>query len=298
MKYAIALSLTIALVGTAQPNPPVPSPSDERSGPPPIRVEHCLLGFQGFVYNFAVWFSLDGPNAFKSLTWRIRVRGGGWVDLKTTRAVQPGQADEILERFTMNTNSPAYISLDDPSACTLIGAVTGDGQTWTDPSALPPPISLPTRAPNDATPIPATVDNATHDPIGIIGCNVHVHGPLDYYRAADLEVRFKNVSSKVIDQITFRAFDGSGGVDFVKQGSYSPGVFVLTSAYRQRLPDAGAPYESLELADSCAAISATYADGTVWQAPDAGPTSIPTCSPLDTRETAPCFQDASPQQHF
>jgi hypothetical protein len=198
----------------------------------------------------------------------------------------------------MNPDSPAYISLDDPSACMLIGAVTSDGQTWTDPSAMPPSISLPTRPLNDATPVPATIDNAKRDPIGIIGCNVHVHGPLDYYRAADLEVRFKNVSSKVIDQITFRAFDGSGGVDFVKQGSYSPGVFILTSAYRQRLPDAAAPYESLELADSCAAISATYTDGTVWQAPDAGPTSIPTCSPLDTKETAPCFQNASPQQHF
>jgi hypothetical protein len=298
MKYAIALGLAIALIGTVQPTPSVMPQADVAIGPPTIKVEHCLLSFKGFIYNFSAWFSLGGPSAYRSLTWRARVHGGGWVDLKTTRAVKPGSSDEVSQRFVMNPQSPGYISLDDPSACTLIGAETVSGQTWTDPLALPPTVSLPTRPPNDATPLPATIDNLTRDPIGIIGCNVHVDGPLDYYRAADLEVRFKNISSKVIHQITFRAFDGSGGVDFLKQGTYSPGVFVLTSVYRQRLPDAGAPFESLERPDSCAAVSATYADGTTWQAPEAGPTSIPTCSPLDTKETAPCFQNASPDQRF
>ena len=89
MKYAIALGLTIALISTAEPSLPAPSQSNDLSGPPAIRVQHCLLTFGGDVYSFWVWFSLDGSNAYKSLTWRVRVDGAGWVDLTTKTSVRP-----------------------------------------------------------------------------------------------------------------------------------------------------------------------------------------------------------------
>jgi hypothetical protein len=109
-----------------------------------------------------------------------------------------------------------------------------------------------------------------------------------------LRVRFRNLSSQPIDRVVFRAPYLSGGFDFVDGGSFAPGVLIRSDfqyVFGQRavgrlnreLPVA-TPVDYLssdEDPSNCMTVSAHFADGTMWQNPDAGPTEppLPTAPP-------------------
>jgi hypothetical protein len=90
-------------------------------------------------------------------------------------------------------------------------------------------------------------------------------------------VRFRNLSPRPIDSITFRGLFGEAGIDVVKQGMFSTGTFVNTGdMIRRDLPaNAYQEYESLDSPTSCVAVSAHYVDGSVWQNPSVSPTEPP-----------------------
>ena len=112
---------------------------------------------------------------------------------------------------------------------------------------------------------------------------------------AILGVRFLNLSSVTIDRVVFRASYLNGGIDFVDAGRFSPHTLISVPATRNYLgqPTIGqlirdlpatTSFDYYDLDDdprNCATVRVHFADGTVWQNPDIGPTEppLPTAPP-------------------
>jgi hypothetical protein len=96
--------------------------------------------------------------------------------------------------------------------CSVADVQSAAGTEWQAPGFSARLLySIPTPRPDDVTPLPANIDNPTHDPVGIVGCVAEVdrgrtRGIGRKNGVALLGVRFRNLSSEPIDQIVFRVW--------------------------------------------------------------------------------------------
>ncbi|HVA28228.1 MAG TPA: hypothetical protein VNF68_08615 [Candidatus Baltobacteraceae bacterium] len=233
-----------------------------------------------------VSFRNDSSVAYSSIVWRAAF-GRGWLDFTDKGDFAPG----VVATHTLIWPRGFYSGYyrDNPANCSVVA----------DGTAPTPDFSFPTPPPDNATPIPATFDNSTHDPIGIISCSLSVvagrtHGLGRKAGLGWLRVRFRNLSTQTIDRVVLRAAYLSGGIDFTDGGSFAPNVLIKSDyqyVFGQRA--AGRLYEDLPVAtpvdyfssdedpSNCVTVSARYHDGTTWQNPDVGATQppLPTAPP-------------------
>ena len=243
-----------------------------------------------------VTFKNASASEYTSITWRASL-ARGWIDLRDTGDFAPGQTVKRVVYFRGGVLGGYY---DDRSACSAVATQTSNGVQWTAPGVtLTPEYFLPTPLPKDAPPVPASIENATGDPVGIVSCRVDIeagrtHGLGRKAGFGVLMVRFENLSSRTIDQVVFRAAYLSGGIDFTYGGHFAPNALVSSDEYvlgnhipgghlMENLP-VSTPVSYVSLDDrpnNCTAVSAKYDDGTVWQNPNAGPTQppLPTAPP-------------------
>ena len=247
---------------------------------PSITVLSCTVGADAHERPaMMVTFRNDGSDDLKQIVWHARF-GPGWLTFPDQNDFPPGG------QFTRTLSwkrglTPGYYS-SDRSDCTVAATST-------------PEYFFPTPHPNDATPVPPSIGNPSSDPIGIVSCKVSVNQgrPRKLGRkdgAALLDVRFRNLASKPIDRVVFRAHYLSGGVDFVDGGNFSPntlianrgtqrvlGQAVVGSLSRWDLP-VTTPVDYFDFDDdpnNCVTVSAHFSDGTTWQNPDVGPSEPP-----------------------
>lgn len=243
-----------------------------------------------------ITFKNASADAYTSIVWRARV-GRGWLDFDDSGDFAAGQ----LERRVIYWRNASFVGVYNDSAdCSAVAVQTNTGVQWKAPGvSLTPPYLMPTPRPDNATPVPSTIDNAMGDPIGIVSCAVDIeagrtHGLGRKAGFGVLRVRFRNLSSHVVDKVVFRAAYLSGGVDFTYGGRFAPGALMSSDQHvlGTRIPgghlmedlpvSSPVSYDSFDDDPSnCATVSAHYEDGTVWQNPSMGPTQppLPTASP-------------------
>lgn len=260
------------------------------SGAPPVTILSCQIGANTDERPaMTVEFRNESAQQLTRIVWRARV-AEGWLDFPDDAGAAPG----VTVRRTLSWKVgllPGYYSgnVDD---CRAIAGQSVDGTHWGDLDA--PDHFVETPRPDDATPVPASIDNATKDPIGIVSCIAffergRTHGIGRKNGAAILGVRFLNLSSVTIDRVVFRASYLDGGVDFVDAGRFSPHALISVPATRnyfgqrvvgQLISDlpATTTFDYYDLDDdprNCTTVSAHFVDGSVWQNPDVGPTTPP-----------------------
>ena len=255
---------------------------------PSLRVINCgmdVFGYGGPNVTSALMeirFENLSAETLTSITWRITTEAG------TLDFVDVGRFDPhvtITHRFRRLHGFWSRISLEvnDPTSCSAIRTVTKSGDIWTDAAVAPATFFVPPVPQDTSVTTPATFDNPTHNPIGIVSCEFTIlpHILTKPPRAYG-HVYFRNLSQKAIVHITFRAFFGSAGMDFQQNGTFSPNVLVNTGDMtRYDLPaNVVKDYLDLDSPLSCATVSATYLGGSVWQNPDIGPTEPPFPEPV------------------
>jgi hypothetical protein len=281
-----------------------PSLRAEPPPPPTIQVYWCELetGPNAAVLN--VNYRIDGPGALSSITWRVKY-GSGWLDFLDVANLTAGQlipAGTLIRKKVTQVIGPVtltqpYHGLPYPENCSVIATTSSTGGAWVDPTVTRD-ASVPTPLPDDATPLPPSIDNPLHDPVGVIGCAYglapgHASGFMPQKGRSYLFARFRNLAATPLNQVVFRVPYGSGGFDFIDGGTFSPGVLISSAMYvagqettklfRIDIPvQAIYQYLSLDEASNCTVVSARYADGTQWQNPYVGPTEPPLPTPIPT----------------
>ncbi len=274
---------------------------------PAIHVFSCQVTTEPHNAALTVRFRNDSNTTLTSILWRAKY-GSGYIDFPDHGTFPPGTVTvrDMSLFWTVLVSSPIkaeYIGLPFPENCSVIETKTADGAEWGTPSSPAQSLNIPTAPPDDATPIPASLDNPLHDPVGIIGCQYAVAVARQLYSTrvgglrgrATLYVRFRNLASTPIARVVFRVPYASGGVDFVDTGAFAPGVFISSD----RRPDIPArklsrddlpltmPWALTSLDDpqNCTTVNVQFSDGTMWQNPTVGPTEppIPTTIPNETR---------------
>jgi hypothetical protein len=248
--------------------------------PPPIRVTSCHVNVAGHgdsttvASQMLVRFVNTSSQTLRSVTWRASTQAGT-IDFRDTGTFSPGV--NIYRRpVYMGTNfhrpplRDRRLSLEatGPGTCEPIKTVAADGAVW-HAAVSAPQILVPNVPSDGAASVPATFDNASHDPIGIVSCQFAI-----VRGRAFGHVHFRNLSKNIITSVRFRAFYGPAGLNFDKDGTFSPGVLIDSGTMSRRdLPqNAFDEYVTLEAPQSCTTVSATYQDGTVWQNPAVSPT--------------------------
>lgn len=234
--------------------------------------------------------------AYRTVVWRVSFGGHGFDFISTAHSVPNSETRQPIWHARADSERPAYNTVE--GSCRAIEAQQDDGQIWKDPNVANAPVigaspsadPLPTARPDAASPFPASFDNPLHDPIGIEACNFG----FDTVRRRGygaMNIRFRNLSSKTITRIVFRGLYADGGVDFIFGGTFAPGILISSNQWGSAIvgkvsrlfrSDLGGnlPPDYNEIDDSpmnCAAVSAQYADGTVWQNP-----VLPQAVPLPT----------------
>ena len=266
---------------------------------PKITVSSCIIGAGGNGrLGVEIGFRNDSTETLKSLTWRAAIAGGS-MDFADDNGIEPGVAATHILYQRRIIASKAYY-LNDATNCWLVRTQTSDGREWKSPDFGESnhwPTLFPSQRPDDAPPVPATIDNPTHDPVGIVSCFYYLSGPIFFRKlgSGTLVVRFRNLAPQALEQVVFRAPYLSGGFDFIDGGTFSPGVLISSDRYvngvrllgrklTRDLP-ADLPGEYATFTDkpeNCETVSARFADGSVWQNPSAGPTEPPMPTPPPT----------------
>jgi hypothetical protein len=269
---------------------------------PPIQVFSCRVSSDTHNALLTVRFRNDSRSTLASILWRAKY-GSGYIDFPDRGKFSPGAT--VVRRiplfwrlFGSDPLKHGYAGFPFPENCTIIETKTDDGAEWGTPSNASDSVSIPTIPPDDATPIPASLDNAEHNPIGIIGCQYGVEDWRGYGSNGELRghamlyVRFRNLSTTAITRVTFRVPYASGGIDFVDGGLFAPGVLiksdkradeVMRKLSRDDLPLFPWAITSLDEAQNCTTVNVQFADGTTWQNPTVGPTQ----PPLPTQTLSP-----------
>jgi hypothetical protein len=249
-----------------------------------------------------IGFRNDTTGELAEIVWRVRF-GGAWVDFRDRGPFAPGMT------VTHTLNAPLLTDRigrfeDAINNCSVADVQSAAGTEWQAPGFSARLLySIPTPRPDDVTPLPANIDNPTHDPVGIVGCVAEVdrgrtRGIGRKNGVALLGVRFRNLSSEPIDQIVFRVWYLSGGVDFIEGGIFSPGTLISSPAIQHPILGPPAvlghlsrldlpvttPVDFIDTDDdpnNCATVRVHFVDGTVWQNPGIGPTEppLPTAPP-------------------
>jgi hypothetical protein len=260
---------------------------------PQLHVVSCTVASIPHRAVMEVEFRNDTSKELTSIVWRARY-GSGWIDFTDKADVLPGATIKHTLWDTARVSRLAMQVEDSyrsgPENCSVLATQAKSGATWRDERADPAPQRIPTPEPDDARPVPATIDNPLQDPIGIVGCKLIVaHGRTrGLGRKAGrgvLSVRFRNLSDKPIDRIVFRAAYGAGGFDFIFGGVFSPNVLVSSDQYvlgektgklfRDLPVDTPVDYVSLDEPANCTTVSVRYIGGRLWQNPMVGPTEPP-----------------------
>jgi hypothetical protein len=132
------------------------------------------------------------------VVWRERV-DRGWIDFPDTGEVAPGAVVTRTLSWKRGQFGGRYST--DLGNCSVVETRTSGGIEWKSPEFVSESdYFFPSPRPNDATPVPATLDNPSHDPIGIVGCVVRI----DPGRTRDLETRTATCHFSR-DSATFRA---------------------------------------------------------------------------------------------
>ena len=277
----VRVAAGILLLATLLCNAAVPICAEP--SPPRIRLSSCVVSASGegnldaMAADLRVRFENESTETLKTIVWRAQTPVGT-IDFTSNGTFSPqvsvyrvarhrGPASH-LSIFVINRTA---FDIMGPGVCSVIQTVNAAGEVWQAPGIAPPAIEVPPVPSESAAPVPPSFDNPQHNPIGIISCQFNI----GLHRAAGY-VRFRNLSSQKIDRITFRAYFGEAGLDFVLQGAFSPGVVVRAGdmTRRELPPNAYQEYVTLETPTSCVAVSAHYADGTLWENP-----SVPAAEP-------------------
>jgi hypothetical protein len=261
-----------------------------------VHVFSCTLVTKPGESDLAIYFRNDDAEPLTSITWRAKY-GTGWIDATTKGTFAQGV---VIHKERLGPTDPSitqrFVSLDGPGNCRTIATTSASNKSWRDTTIPDQSIVVPTVPPDDATPVPHSIDNPFSDPIGVIGCHLSVLpgkpsgiGPKNGRGA--LFVRFRNLSTRPIDRVVFRAWYGSGGFDFIDGGAFAPGVLQTSTHYFLGLPTTNLgrvdlpiatpeEYASLDSPNNCATVSAHFVDGTTWQNPTTGATEPPVPTPV------------------
>ena len=256
------------------------TPLRAETSPSKIRLQSCVLlaAGEGNLDSIAavmkVRFVNESAQTLKRIVWRSHTPAGT-IDIADSGTFSPGISVYRHPFYKGKTWKTGRFALEimGPGVCTVIETETADGEIWKATGIAAASIDIPSPPPDSATPVPATFDNPEHNPIGIISCRFSLY----WARGAHGTVRFRNLSSRPIDTITFRGLFGAAGIDVVKHGIFTPGTFVNSGdIVRHELPaNVYQEYETLDSPASCVAVSAHYVDGTVWQNPSVSPEEPP-----------------------
>lgn len=246
----------------------------------PIKVDSCYAlaaGHGGESTTFSgimIRFRNMTSTTLRQIVWRASTPAGT-MDLIDTGVFSPGVSIRTeLGRRGSGFHGPLHSTMEviGPGVCTAIEFRDANGNITKEPAPAPVPFYVPPVPPDSATPVPASIDNPSRDPVGVVSCAFSI-----VFGRAYGHVRFRNLSSQVIDRIRFRAFYGMGGIDFDKTGSFAPGVLIDTGDMSRRdlPPHAYSEYVTLDAPSSCTAVEAHYTGGTSWTNPSVGPTEPP-----------------------
>jgi hypothetical protein len=257
---------------------------------PSFRVTDCHIGIYGHGgldttgSVTTIHFENMSNEALTSITWRITTEAGD-IDIVDVGNFQPHVPinHNFYRRRTSADLTRFSLEVDDPRSCTAIRTVAKSGQIWNDPTAAPATFYVPPAPTNTLVTTPATFDNPAHNPIGIVSCEFTIiprfltKPPQAYGR-----VRFRNLSPQTITHVTFRAFFGSAGMDFQKDGTFSTNALINTGDMtRYDLPvNVYKSYLDLDSPLSCTTVRATYSNGSTWLNPSVGPTEPPFPEPI------------------
>lgn len=246
-----------------------------------IKIESCfVLGFghgdeESTANGMIVRFENTTNTTLRRIVWRASTPAGT-IDFTDVGVFSPGLSiQNVLARHGLKFASRmnhATMEVMGPGVCTAIEFRDETGNTTKEPAPTPVPFEIPPVPPDSAAPVPASIDNPTHDPIGIVSCAFSIVRGRAYGH-----VRFRNLSSQTIDRIRFRAFYGNGGIDFVKAGEFAPRILVDTNDMsRSDLPpNAYSEYVTLDAPSSCAVVEAHFRGAGSWTNPTVGPTEPP-----------------------
>lgn len=250
------------------------------TAPSKLRLQSCVLlaAGEGHIDSIAamlkVRFVNESGQTLKRIVWRSQTPAGT-VDIADSGTFSPGVSvyRQPIYKGKAWKAGPFALEIMGPGVCTVIHTEAADGAVWNASGIAPAAIDIPSPPPDSATPVPATFDNPERNPIGIISCRFSLY----WGRGAHGTVRFRNLSPRPIDSITFRGLFGDAGIDVVKHGIFTPGAFVNSGdMIRHELPaNVYQEYETLDSPASCVAVSAHYVDGTLWQNPSVSPTEPP-----------------------
>lgn len=262
----------------------VAAPIRAEPAPPQIKLSSCVVMAtgEGFLSSIAadmrVRFENRSGDTLKTIVWRANTpvgtidftdRGTFSPNVSIYRVATHRGRNAIVHRFTLNRIA---FDLMGPGLCSVIETINAAGETWKAPGIAPAAIDVPPVPQDWYPPVPATYDNPAHNPVGIMSCQFNLGGG----RAWGY-IRFRNLSPRTIDRITFRVFFGEAGLDFVNHGSFAPGATVRAGDMTRKdlPPNTYQEYTTLERPETCLAVNAQFADGTLWQNPNAGPTEPP-----------------------
>lgn len=267
---------------------------------PAIHVFSCQVSSDTHNALLTVRFRNDSSATLASILWRAKY-GSGYIDFPDRGKFSPGATVKrqipLFWRFLASDPlKHGYQGFPFPENCSIIETKTEDGAEWGTPSTASDSVSIPTVAPDDATPIPATLDNPLRNPVGIISCQYAAGDWAGYLQTGKLRghamlyVRFRNLASTSITRVVFRVPYASSGIDFVDGGTFSPGVLVksdkrpdleMRKLSRDDLPRLPWAITSLDEAQNCMTVTVQFSDGTSWQNPtiDPMPAPLPTIAP-------------------
>ena len=248
---------------------------------PLVAVHSCILGLNAKnIMGVSVTFVNNGPEPLTTIAWRVRI-DNGWVDIFDHRRAATGQ--ELTHTVYSRVFVWGALYRDDPTMCSAVETISARDAEWSAPGfSTQHSVSKLTKRPDDATPVPASIDNPARDPVGIVACEFSV-----WRRHGVLEVRFRNLAATTIDRVVFRGAYMSGGFDFTFGGSFAPGVLISSNGHYVGAPllgrltrilpvDVPFDYDTLSDAPSnCTTISVHFVDGSEWHNPVAGPTEPP-----------------------
>jgi hypothetical protein len=256
--------------------------------PPDLRISRCGMDVWGYgnpqitSQLMSIQFENLSAEALTSITWRITTEAGT-LDFVDVGHFEPHVTVAHTFKRIHGFSSRVSLEMNDPRACSAIRTVTKSGDIWTEAAVAPATFFVPPVPQDTSVTTPATFDNPSHNPIGIVSCEFTIlpHILTKPPRAYG-HVYFRNLSQKTIAHITFRAFFGSSGMDFQENGTFSPNTLVNTGDMtRYDLPaNVFKDYLDLDSPLSCATVNATYSGGSVWQNPDVGPTEPPFPEPV------------------